>query len=114
MLVQTCPVRALVLDRVDSFNDAGMEALSSAQYLESLEFVRCQEITDEGVRLNALRLVKCLGVSDDRMKPLVGFCKLEHSWWRIFLRFPRGASKGQRNRSLIGRTCHGCTKILHA
>ncbi|KAI4324680.1 hypothetical protein MLD38_030146 [Melastoma candidum] len=83
-LVQTCPVRALVLDRVDSFNDAGMEALSSAQYLESLEFVRCQEITDEGVqlaihfpRLNVLRLVKCLGVSDDGMKPLIGSCKLE-------------------------------------
>ncbi|XP_057969001.1 F-box/LRR-repeat protein 14 isoform X2 [Malania oleifera] len=84
MLTQMCPVRELVLDHVCSFNDVGMEALCSAQYLETLELVGCQEISDEGLQLasqfpqlNILRLSKCLGVTDDGLKPLVGSYKLE-------------------------------------
>ncbi|KAL6144897.1 hypothetical protein ACLB2K_055587 [Fragaria x ananassa] len=83
-LIQKCPVRELAFDQVYSFNDAGMEALCFAQHLETLELVRCQEISDEGLqlavqfpRLSVLRLVKCLGVSDEGFRPLVGSYKLE-------------------------------------
>ncbi|XP_008228751.1 PREDICTED: F-box/LRR-repeat protein 14 [Prunus mume] len=83
-LIQKCPLRELAFDQVYSFNDVGMEALCLAQYLETLELVRCQEISDEGLqhvgqfpRLSILRLIKCLGVSDDGLKPLVGSYKLE-------------------------------------
>ncbi|XP_045807001.1 F-box/LRR-repeat protein 14-like [Trifolium pratense] len=83
-LLQKCPVRQLALDHVYSFNDVGMEALCTAEYLESLELVRCQEISDEGLqlvsqfpRLCILRLCKCLGISDDGLKPLVGSFKLD-------------------------------------
>ena len=83
-VIQSCPIRKLSLDHVYYFNDAGMEALCSAQYLETLELVRCQEITDEGLQLVAqfpqlsvLRLGKCLGVTDDGFKPLAGSYKLE-------------------------------------
>ncbi|KAL6137819.1 hypothetical protein ACLB2K_063108 [Fragaria x ananassa] len=83
-LIQKCPVRELAFDQVYSFNDAGMEALCFAQHLETLELVRCQEISDEGLqlavqfpRLSVLRLVKCLGVSDEGLRPLVGSYKLE-------------------------------------
>lgn len=82
-LIQMCPIRELSLDHVYSFNDVGMEALCSAQCLESLEFVRCQEISDEGLqlvilfpRLSVLMLRKCLGVTDEGLKPLVGSNKL--------------------------------------
>ncbi|XP_060202066.1 F-box/LRR-repeat protein 14-like [Lycium barbarum] len=84
MLIQMCPIRELALDHVYSFNDVGMQALCSAQYLQILELVRCQEITDEGLQLAGqipqlciLRLRKCLGVTDDGLKPLVGSYKLE-------------------------------------
>ncbi|GAU27841.1 hypothetical protein TSUD_114210 [Trifolium subterraneum] len=83
-LIQMCPVRQLALDHVYSFNDVGMEALCTSEYLESLELVRCQEISDEGLqlvshfpRLCILRLCKCLGISDDGLKPLVGSFKLD-------------------------------------
>ncbi|KAI5660442.1 hypothetical protein M9H77_29235 [Catharanthus roseus] len=84
MLTKMCPIRELALDHVYSFNDIGMEALLSANYLEILELVGCQEVTDEGLqlvgqfpRLCILRLGKCLGVTDEGLKPLVGACKLE-------------------------------------
>ncbi|KAK9923017.1 hypothetical protein M0R45_031452 [Rubus argutus] len=61
-----------------------MEALCCAQHLETLELVRCQEISDEGLqlvaqfsRLSILRLIKCLGVSDEGLRPLVGSHKLD-------------------------------------
>ncbi|KAI9076003.1 hypothetical protein K1719_042019 [Acacia pycnantha] len=82
-LMQRCPIRKLALDHVYSFNDVGMEALCSAEYLESLTLVRCQEISDEALqlvsqfpRLSNLHLSKCLGISDDGLKPLVGSFKL--------------------------------------
>lgn len=83
-LIELCRVEKLYLDHVYSFNDAGMEALCSAQYLKTLELVKCQEISDEGLRfvgqfpqLSFLRLSKCLGVTDDGLKSLVGSYKLE-------------------------------------
>ncbi|GAB2269519.1 F-box/LRR-repeat protein 14 [Dionaea muscipula] len=82
-LIERCPVRELSLDHVSSFNDVGMEALCSANWLETLELVRCQEVSDEGIhfvaqfpRLRSLRLSKCLAISDDGLKPLVGTNKL--------------------------------------
>ena len=46
--------------------------------------MRCQEISDEGLelvahypRLREWRLTKCLGVTDDGFKLLIGLCKLE-------------------------------------
>lgn len=83
-LIERCPIRVLVLDHVYSFNDLGMEALCSANFLDSLELVKCQEISDEGLqlvgqfpRLSILKLSKCLGVTDAGLKPLVGSQKLE-------------------------------------
>lgn len=83
-LIQRCPIKELALDHVYSFNDVGMEALCSAEYLRILELTRCQEITDEGLQLVAqfpklciLKLSKCLGVTDDGLRPLVGSHKLE-------------------------------------
>lgn len=83
-LIKMCPIRELSLDHVYSFNDDGMEALCSAEYLETLELARCQEISDDGLqhisrfpRLCVLRLNKCLGVTDDGLKPLVGSYKLD-------------------------------------
>ncbi|KAK2982838.1 hypothetical protein RJ640_021328 [Escallonia rubra] len=83
-LVQMCPIRKLSLDHAYFFNDVGMAALCSAQYLHTLELVRCQEISDEGLQLVGrftqlciLRLSKCLGITDDGLKPLRGSYKLE-------------------------------------
>lgn len=83
-LVKMCPIRELALDHVCSFNDIGMGALCLAEKLQSLELVRCQEITDEGLQLvssfsslRILRIRKCLGVTDDGFKSLVGTYKLE-------------------------------------
>ncbi|XP_010532102.1 PREDICTED: F-box/LRR-repeat protein 14 isoform X2 [Tarenaya hassleriana] len=83
-LIQSCPIRELTLDHVCSFSDTGMEALCSAQNLEMLELVQCQEVGDEGLilvsqfpRLTGLKLVKCLGISDEGLRPLVGSHKLD-------------------------------------
>ncbi|KAJ4953497.1 hypothetical protein NE237_030329 [Protea cynaroides] len=84
ILIRFCPVRVLALDHVYSFNDNGMGALCSANYLEILELIKCQEISDEGLqlvgqfpRLNVLKLSRCLGVTDDGLRPLLGSDKLE-------------------------------------
>lgn len=83
-LIQMCPIRELSLDHVYSFDDIGMGALCSAQHLEVLELVRCQEITDDGLqlvgqfpKLRVLCLVKCLGVTDYGLAPLSESYKLE-------------------------------------
>ncbi|KAJ4841725.1 hypothetical protein Tsubulata_003009, partial [Turnera subulata] len=83
-LIRLCPLRKLALDHVYSFNDIGMEALCSAQALEILELVKCQEISDDGLQLvgqfpclRILVLRKCLGITDDGLKPLVRSYKLD-------------------------------------
>ncbi|XP_010244920.1 PREDICTED: F-box/LRR-repeat protein 14-like [Nelumbo nucifera] len=82
-LIQTCPLRVLILDNVYMFDDDGMKALCSAHFLETLELVRCQEISDEGLQfvgqiphLRFLKIVRCLHVTDNGLKPLVGSHKL--------------------------------------
>ncbi|KAJ0984805.1 hypothetical protein J5N97_003161 [Dioscorea zingiberensis] len=83
-LIESCPIRELVLNSCCFFNDIGLAALCTAHLLERLELVKCQEISDEGIMLvmnfpclNALKLCRCLGVTDDGLKPLVGSAKLE-------------------------------------
>ncbi|WRX07534.1 hypothetical protein QQP08_000021 [Theobroma cacao] len=63
-------VRELALDHVYSFNDVGMEALCSAQHLETSELVRCQEINDGfktlvgSYKLNLLAVEDCPQISE--------------------------------------------------
>ncbi|ONK76695.1 uncharacterized protein A4U43_C03F31160 [Asparagus officinalis] len=83
-LVQGCPIRILTLNSACFFNDTGMDALCSAHFLEVLEIVKCQDVTDQGIQkvlsfpsLKRLKISKCLGVSDAGLKPLVGTGKLE-------------------------------------
>ncbi|KAL6604048.1 hypothetical protein ACP70R_044409 [Stipagrostis hirtigluma subsp. patula] len=71
MLIQSCPIRDLVLSGANFFDDVGMKALSSAQYLETLELMDCVAITDTGMRflahaprLTNLTLRKCYGFTD--------------------------------------------------
>ncbi|KAL6602709.1 hypothetical protein ACP70R_043070 [Stipagrostis hirtigluma subsp. patula] len=71
MLIQSCPIRDLVLSGANIFDDVGMKALSSAQFLETLELTDCIEITDAGMCLLAccpslvnLTLRQCDGFTD--------------------------------------------------
>uniref|UniRef100_A0A453PXG5 FBD domain-containing protein n=2 Tax=Aegilops tauschii TaxID=37682 RepID=A0A453PXG5_AEGTS len=52
-LIQSCPIRALVLNGATIFRDEGMKGLSSSQFLETLELVHCKSITDAGMDLIA-------------------------------------------------------------
>ncbi|KAK6259299.1 hypothetical protein SCA6_013773 [Theobroma cacao] len=63
-VIRNCPVRELALDHVYSFNDVGMEALCSAQHLETSELVRCQEISDKGLQLLSSYKLNLLAVED--------------------------------------------------
>ncbi|XP_047313014.1 F-box/LRR-repeat protein 14-like [Impatiens glandulifera] len=83
-LIEKCPLSYLSLDLTYPFNDVGMKALSSAQFLETLEIMRCQQITDEGMKvlsglpnLRYLFIVKCLGITDNAFKPLFESYKLD-------------------------------------
>ncbi|XP_020090388.1 F-box/LRR-repeat protein 14 [Ananas comosus] len=83
-LIQSCPIRVLVLNNACFFDDAGMEALVSAAFLETLELAQCQEVSDVGMRrvvdfprLAHLRLCRCLGVTDLGLKAAVDSKKLE-------------------------------------
>lgn len=83
-LIQSCPIRVLALNNAGFFNDVGMGTLRSAHFLQVLELVKCQDVTDEGIRhivnfpsLNSLKLSKCLGVTDAGLKPLVLSGKLD-------------------------------------
>jgi F-box/leucine-rich repeat protein 2/20 len=80
VLIQSCPIRVLVLNGANFFNDKGMMALSSAPFLETLELVDCREVTDAGLCLIAriphlinLTLCHCKHVTD------VGVAELVHS-----------------------------------
>ncbi|CAL5088688.1 unnamed protein product [Urochloa decumbens] len=53
MLIRSCPIRDLILTGANFFNDEGMKALSSAQYLETLELMDCVATTDIGMRFLA-------------------------------------------------------------
>lgn len=55
-LIQTCLVRAFMLDGVYIFYDSGLEGISSAPFLERLELLDCKRITGAGVSFVAPRL----------------------------------------------------------
>uniref|UniRef100_A0A0D3FUS6 Amine oxidase domain-containing protein n=1 Tax=Oryza barthii TaxID=65489 RepID=A0A0D3FUS6_9ORYZ len=82
-LVQSCPIRVLMLNSA-LFNDDGMKALSTAQFLETLSLIDCDEVTDHGMRfavhfpsLINLTLRYCYSVSDVGLSELVHAQKLE-------------------------------------
>uniref|UniRef100_A0A0E0MMZ7 F-box domain-containing protein n=1 Tax=Oryza punctata TaxID=4537 RepID=A0A0E0MMZ7_ORYPU len=84
MFFQSCPIRDLVLCGANIFDDEGMKALSSAQFLQTLELMDCIEITDAGMRLLAdcpslvnLTLRQCDGFSDVGVGEVVCSRKLD-------------------------------------
>lgn len=83
-LIQSCPIRVLVLNGASIFYDEGMKGLSSSQFLENLELVDCNSITDAGINfiiqapcLSSLTLRKCEKVKDEGMAALARSQKLE-------------------------------------
>ncbi|XP_047080344.1 F-box/LRR-repeat protein 14-like [Lolium rigidum] len=83
-LIQSCPIRALVLNGAIIFDDEGMKGISSTQFLETLELVDCESITDAGMNfivqapcLSSLTLRECKNVTDAGMAALVSSQKLE-------------------------------------
>ncbi|KAF8730096.1 hypothetical protein HU200_017063 [Digitaria exilis] len=83
-LIQTCPIRALMLNGANIFYDNGLKDISSAQFLETLELVDCKRITDAGLsfisrapRLRSLTLRKCKRVTRAGMAELARSAKLE-------------------------------------
>ncbi|CAN6356300.1 unnamed protein product [Urochloa humidicola] len=84
MLIQSCPIRVLVLTGANFFNDKGMEALSSMLFLETLDLMDCIAVTDAGIysivgtpRLVNLTLRECKRITDGGMTKLVHDKKLE-------------------------------------
>lgn len=53
VLIQSCPIRVLVLNNANFFDDEGMKALSSSPHLETLELILCHAVTDAGMRFIA-------------------------------------------------------------
>ncbi|VAI50809.1 unnamed protein product [Triticum turgidum subsp. durum] len=83
-LIQSCPIRALLLNGASILYDEGMEGLSSAQFLETLELVDCMSVTDAGIShiiqapcMSSLILRKCENVTDRGMAELARSQKLE-------------------------------------
>ncbi|XP_047049764.1 F-box/LRR-repeat protein 14-like [Lolium rigidum] len=84
VLIQSCPIRVLVLNGANFFDAEGMEAVSCAPYLETLELVDCEEVTDAGMRFIArtpclinLTIRLCGDVTDVGVAELVQAQKLE-------------------------------------
>ncbi|CAM0951122.1 unnamed protein product [Alopecurus aequalis] len=84
VLIQSCPIRVLVLNTANFFDEDGMKALSSSPYLESLELILCHELTDAGMRfisqtpcLSNLTLRVCHNVTDVGVDELKRAHKLE-------------------------------------
>ncbi|KQJ86553.1 hypothetical protein BRADI_4g06270v3, partial [Brachypodium distachyon] len=80
VLIQSCPIRVLVLNSANFFDDDGMKALSSAPFLETLELMHSQKITDAGMGfiactpyLTSLTLRRLHNVTD------VGLAELAHA-----------------------------------
>ncbi|XP_048560695.1 F-box/LRR-repeat protein 14-like [Triticum urartu] len=80
VLIQSCPIRVLVLNTANFFDDEGMKALSSSPYLDTLELILCEAVTDAGMRfiadtpcLSNLTLRMCRNVTD------VGVAELEYA-----------------------------------
>lgn len=104
LLIQSCPIRDVMLNGATIFDDEGMKALSSAQLLERLELVDCNGITDAGIgfmicapSLISLTLRQCERVTDCGMAKLVSSQKLESltavGCRRISLKGVQGAAR---------------------
>ncbi|KAF6993465.1 hypothetical protein CFC21_010355 [Triticum aestivum] len=84
VLVQSCPIRVLVLNNANFFDDEGMKALSSSPHLETLELILCHAVTDAGIRfiahmpcLSNLSLRVCHYITDVGVAELGRAHKLE-------------------------------------
>ncbi|CAM0951126.1 unnamed protein product [Alopecurus aequalis] len=84
VLIQSCPIRVLVLNTANFFDDDGMKALSSSPHLETLELIMCYAVTDAGLRfiartpcLSNLTLRVCHSVTDVGVAELGRAHKLE-------------------------------------
>ncbi|VAI50832.1 unnamed protein product [Triticum turgidum subsp. durum] len=106
-LIQSCPIRALLLNGASILYDEGMKCLSSSPLLEKLELVDCCSITDAGMNfiiqapcLRSLTLRQCNKVTDNGMAELARSQKLESltviGCRRISLKGVRGAAKTVR------------------
>jgi F-box/leucine-rich repeat protein 2/20 len=78
------PIRNLVLCDAHIFDDEGMKAVSSAQFLESLQLTLCMNVTNAGMRLLAhcpcvvnLTLRQCNRLSDAGVTEVARARKLE-------------------------------------
>ncbi|XP_047050235.1 F-box/LRR-repeat protein 14-like isoform X1 [Lolium rigidum] len=78
VLIQSCPVRVLMLNGAHFLDDEGMKVLWSAPLLETLELMFCELITDIGMRsvihipcLSNLTLRWCESVTDVGVAGLV-------------------------------------------
>jgi F-box/leucine-rich repeat protein 2/20 len=83
-LIKSCPIRVLVLNGANFFDDEGMRALSFAPFLETLELMGCEEITDVGMQfivdipsLSNLAFRWCELVTDGGMAELMHAQKLD-------------------------------------
>ncbi|VAH01205.1 unnamed protein product [Triticum turgidum subsp. durum] len=84
VLIQSCPIRVLVLNTANFFDDEGMKALSSSPHLETLELILCHAVTDAGMCfiahtpcLSNLTLRLCHNVTDVGVAELGRAHKLE-------------------------------------
>ncbi|KAF7068239.1 hypothetical protein CFC21_074015 [Triticum aestivum] len=84
VLIQSCPIRVLVLNNANFFDDKGMKALSSSPHLETLELILCHAVTNAGIRfiahtpcLSSLTLRACHKVTDVGVAALGRAHKLE-------------------------------------
>ncbi|XP_048561094.1 F-box/LRR-repeat protein 14-like [Triticum urartu] len=71
VLIRSCPIRVLVLNNANFFDDKGTKALASSPHLETLELILCHAVTDVGMRfiahtpcLSNLTLRMCHNVTD--------------------------------------------------
>ncbi|XP_037473921.1 F-box/LRR-repeat protein 14-like [Triticum dicoccoides] len=83
-LIQSCPIRVLVLNTANFFDDEGMKVLSSSPHLEKLQLILCHAVTDAGMRfiahtpgLSNLTLQLCHYVTDVGVAELRRAHKLE-------------------------------------
>ncbi|KAM3400385.1 hypothetical protein ACQJBY_005326 [Aegilops geniculata] len=84
VLIQSCPIRVLVLNNANFFDDEGMKALSSSPHLETLVLILCHAVTDAGMRfiahtpcLSNLTLWVCHYITDVGVAELGRAHKLE-------------------------------------
>ncbi|VAH13086.1 unnamed protein product [Triticum turgidum subsp. durum] len=104
VLIQSCPIRVLVLNNANFFDDRGMKALSSSPHLETLELILCHAVNDVGMHfivhtpcLSSLTLRACHKVTDVGVAELGRAHKLEslviENCGRVSLQAAQGVAK---------------------